>query len=405
MKPVLRLLKKHRYSIVFVFAVLLVLLVVSAFKNASVPVATASFAADILDSQREDSAEAVVMGETYGVVYLDDVAIASLATYEEAASVRDRVLAYYQTGTSEIISYSIAENIEAREVIGVPWNVMTVDGAVSLIVNGTEEAKTYTVVAGDSYWSISRKVGMTLDELYAANPGSKGTTLLVGEVLNIIEVKPMVHVSITERVTETETVGFKTEYESNSSVYIGQYQLKRAGVRGVNQVTYEITSENGVRQSKTRLDTVTVSEPVTQIMYKGTKPLPNVIGTGVFRFPLATKTYITSNYGIYRPAYGGVHKGTDFAAQTGDSIYAVDDGVVTFSGESGTYGYLVKLSHGNGYETYYAHCSKLLVNVGDSVKKGDVIALVGQTGRASGPHLHFEVRVYGTVKNPLDYLP
>ena len=75
-----------------------------------------------------------------------------------------------------------------------------------------------------------------------------------------------------------------------------------------------------------------------------------------------------------------------------------------FSGEKGTYGNLVILSHGNGFLTYYAHCSKLLVQVGDSVTQGQPIAAVGSTGRSTGPHCHFEVRVNGTARNPYNYL-
>jgi len=406
MKPAIRFLKKHRYSLGALAVVLVIALVVAFAHKAPVRIPmTTTFAADILDSQKEDSMEAVAKGETYGVVTINGVAVASLSTYEEAKSVPERVLAYYQSGASEIVSYSIDETIEARPVIGVPWNPMTVEGAVSLIVNGTEEVKKYTVVAGDSFYGIARKIGMGFQELLAANPTAVGSALQVGQLLNVVEVKPMVHVSIIERVTVTESVGFGITYEPNDSIYIGQYQLKSAGVRGQNQVTYEITSVNGVQTAKTRLETVVLSYPVTQVTYKGTKALPNVIGTGVFRYPLDTASYVTSGYGIYRSAYAAVHKGIDLAAWTGDNIYAVDDGVVTFAASSGTYGNLVKLSHGNGYETYYAHCSKLLVSVGDTVKKGDVIALVGQTGRATGPHLHFEVRLNGATKNPLDYLP
>ncbi len=405
MNPFVRFLKKYRYVLGALGIVLAVVLVAVSAAKRPVPIATKTFAADILDSQRENSAEAVAMGETYGVVTVDGVAVASLATYEEAASVLDRVLAHYQSGASEIVSYSIDETIEARRVIGVPWNVMTVDGAVSLIVNGTEEVKTYTVGQGDTFWSISRKVGMDFQAILAANPATANSMLRVGDVVNIVEVKPMVHVSITERVTVTESVSYGVIYENSDAIYIGQYALKSPGVRGSNKVTYEITSVNGVQTSKEKIESLVISYPVTQVTYKGTKPLPNVIGTGVFRYPLDGTRTINSAFGIYRSAFSGVHTGVDLSGWTGDNIYAVDDGVVTFSGSSGTYGNLIKLSHGNGYETYYAHCSKLYVNIGDIVKKGDVIGLVGMTGRATGPHLHFEIRVYDIAVNPLDYLP
>ncbi len=96
----------------------------------------------------------------------------------------------------------------------------------------------------------------------------------------------------------------------------------------------------------------------------------------------------------------GNHKGLDIAAPTGTHIYVAEDGIVTFADWYGGYGYLVKVQHAAGYETYYGHCSKFACSVGDEVSKGDLIAYVGSTGRSTGPHVHFEVRVNGTNYNP-----
>jgi murein DD-endopeptidase MepM/ murein hydrolase activator NlpD len=107
---------------------------------------------------------------------------------------------------------------------------------------------------------------------------------------------------------------------------------------------------------------------------------------------------ISSSYGSRG---GGRHTGVDLRNPKGTPVYAVDDGVVVSSGYSGSYGNLVKLSHGNGIETWYAHCDTLLVSVGAVVKKGQQIATVGITGRATGYHLHFEVRKNGVPQNPM----
>jgi len=110
---------------------------------------------------------------------------------------------------------------------------------------------------------------------------------------------------------------------------------------------------------------------------------------------------ISSGYGSRG---GGRHNGVDLRNPKGTSIYVVDDGVVTFSGYKGSFGNLVRVSHGNGIETWYAHCESLLVSIGDVVRKGDKIATVGMTGRATGYHLHFEVRKNGVPQNPMNYL-
>jgi murein DD-endopeptidase MepM/ murein hydrolase activator NlpD len=94
----------------------------------------------------------------------------------------------------------------------------------------------------------------------------------------------------------------------------------------------------------------------------------------------------------------------DFAGATGTNIWAADGGVVTHAGWKGNYGYCVIIDHQNGYVTYYAHCSKLLVKRGDKVAQGDIIAKVGNTGRSFGSHVHFEIRKNGVCQNPLNYI-
>ena len=98
------------------------------------------------------------------------------------------------------------------------------------------------------------------------------------------------------------------------------------------------------------------------------------------------------------------HTGIDFAGKFGDPIAAVADGVVTYSADRFGYGIMVEINHGNGYSTRYAHNSENLVAVGDEVKKGQVVALMGQTGRATGPNLHFEVLKDGRRMNPVNFI-
>jgi murein DD-endopeptidase MepM/ murein hydrolase activator NlpD len=98
------------------------------------------------------------------------------------------------------------------------------------------------------------------------------------------------------------------------------------------------------------------------------------------------------------------HKGVDFAGKAGASVFAVADGVVTWSSKRYGYGELVEINHGNGYSTRYAHNSENLVAVGDEVSKGETVALMGDTGRATGPNLHFEVLHQGKQVNPVNFV-
>ncbi|HPF18365.1 MAG TPA: M23 family metallopeptidase, partial [Bacillota bacterium] len=99
-----------------------------------------------------------------------------------------------------------------------------------------------------------------------------------------------------------------------------------------------------------------------------------------------------------------MHTGIDIAAASGTNILAANAGTVITAGWNNSYGYMVMIDHGGGIVTLYAHSSKLLVNKGTVVGRGQAIAKVGSTGMSTGPHLHFEVRVNGVYKNPRDYV-
>ncbi len=117
--------------------------------------------------------------------------------------------------------------------------------------------------------------------------------------------------------------------------------------------------------------------------------------------------WITSRFGPRcSPFFRGTtfHHGIDIANEEGTSIKAVADGIVTYSGWEGGYGKLMVIDHGYGYSTRYAHLQRSLVNIGQRVRRGQVIGFMGNTGRSTAPHLHFEIRVNGIPVNPLKYL-
>ncbi len=119
------------------------------------------------------------------------------------------------------------------------------------------------------------------------------------------------------------------------------------------------------------------------------------------------KGWISSYYGKRTDPFTGkpeMHKGLDFASRAGTPIKAVASGVVTWAGKRYGYGNLVEISHGNGYTTRYGHNDKILVEVGDAVKKGDPISLMGSTGRSTGPHVHFEVLLHNRQVDPLRFV-
>lgn len=130
--------------------------------------------------------------------------------------------------------------------------------------------------------------------------------------------------------------------------------------------------------------------------------------SGSFYFPLPANVYrITSYYGYRKDPLTGktaYHEGYDFACAKGTKIFAADDGTVVLAKYNGGYGNCVMINHGGGIMTVYGHCSSLNVVSGQEVKRGDVIAYVGSTGRSTGNHLHFEVRKNGALADPAPYL-
>lgn len=150
----------------------------------------------------------------------------------------------------------------------------------------------------------------------------------------------------------------------------------------------------------------TVQNAITQIKEQKEEErlnaLPSINGIKLAVTPIEGR--ITSRYGARSSIRKSTHTGLDISAVQGTDIKVVADGTVTFASYNGSYGKLVKVDHGNGVETWYAHTSKMYVSVGDTVKAGDVIAAVGSTGNSTGPHLHLEIRVDGEHVNPQDYL-
>ena len=132
----------------------------------------------------------------------------------------------------------------------------------------------------------------------------------------------------------------------------------------------------------------------------------SVIGEvqGIKLATLPVTGIISSRYGVSSSIRSSTHTGLDIAASSGTPISVVSDGTVISAAYTGAYGNLVKVDHGNGVETWYAHTSKMYVTAGQSVKAGDIIAAVGTTGNSTGPHLHFEIRINGNHVNPQNYI-
>lgn len=216
----------------------------------------------------------------------------------------------------------------------------------------------------------------------------------------IIEVIDKLSVKTVSTVSGKYNVAYSTTVIKDKAKAVGYRATKTAGSYGVVSYTDEVTYVNGKESSRERLESKTIKQPSNEVIVVGTAAIS---GGNSFRWPLAGGYFytMTSYYGD-----GRGHKGWDIAGSTGTPICASMSGVVTeaSSGWNGGYGTKVVLDHGNGVKTVYAHCQKLYVKVGDVVTGGQVIATMGNTGRSTGPHLHFEININGSAVNPEIYL-
>lgn len=293
----------------------------------------------------------------------------------------------------------------AEEIVIEPYNttmanVSSKSAAVNKLKSGGQKEETYRVVSGDTIYGICSKLDLTLKELKAMNPGmDENDTLHIGDKFVIQKEVPLLTVETIEVSTFAESIEYDTITKESSSYYIGDTVVTRAGKKGKARVTARLTKHNGETIEREDLKVVVITEPVDKIVVKGTKVPPPKKGTGTFRRPV--------NVGVYRGwgmRWGRMHYGLDYAAPTGTPIYASDGGTVVKAGWHGNFGYFIKIDHGANYQTLYAHCSKMYVKVGDKVFQGQKIAAVGNTGRSTGPHCHFEIFKNGKNVNPANYL-
>lgn len=305
--------------------------------------------------------------------------------------------------TSEGVKYEyigFVEDVEIEPCSTTLNNVSSLSTAVRAIRNGGQEATVYVVEGGDTIYGICEKLGISFDQLQAMNPGlTLETTLHAGDTFNTQKEIPLLTLKTIEVSTFAESIPYGTDYNESSYYYRGESIVTRAGVDGKASITARLTRYNGDIVEREDLNSEVLTEPINEIITKGTKPVPPKKGTGTFIRPVNVGIY--SEYG-YR--WGRLHEGVDLAAPTGTAIRAADGGTVTYAGWFGAYGYTVRIDHGGNVETLYAHCSELYVSAGESVFQGQTIAAVGSTGRSTGPHCHFEIMINGGTVNPAYYI-
>ncbi|MBQ8148455.1 MAG: M23 family metallopeptidase [Lachnospiraceae bacterium] len=298
-------------------------------------------------------------------------------------------------GEDGILSVEFQEEIEIIETYAARDQLTDVETAFSSITKEHANNEIYQVQSGDCLSIIADKYGMSTDELLAINEGLEvDSNILIGDQIVVMVPKPELSVIMQEQTTYTEDYEAPVQYVDNPDKYVGDNTVIQEPQTGNRTVTAVVTYNNGTETEREIIKEQINSVAVAKIVERGTKALPTYIRP-------TTYGVLTSPYG---PRWGTVHKGIDWGVPTGTACRASRAGTVVSAGWSGGYGYCVVIDHGDGVRTRYAHLSSISVSNGQYVDQGQVIALTGNTGNSTGPHIHFEIIVNGTHVNPANYL-
>lgn len=347
-------------------------------------------------------------------LYVDGEFIAAMESREELQAVLDGLKeGRYDKNDPD----QRAEFVQAVVMEDGLYPISTLGDASALrsaLTSQTVVERTYTVQAGDVLGTIAVKHDMTTAELRAMNPAYANTDMIkAGDKLVVQRAESLLQVKVLKTIRYTETIDYttKTVYRDDKPVTYSKTTTK--GVEGSQNVTADITYIDGVEVSRTVTNRTVTKQPVTKVVEQGTQKVVSSSGSsvtqgdGVTRGSMLWPVPICHNMSR---GFGRGHYGLDITngpiKVLGKPAVAADGGTViqAATGWNGGYGNVVKIQHSNGLVTVYAHLQSIKVVKGQKVSRGQTIGLVGNSGRSSGPHLHFEVIKNGVKVNPLNYV-
>lgn len=255
----------------------------------------------------------------------------------------------------------------------------------------------YTVQSGDTVSDIADQYDVSADSILWANPKLEDNPdmLAIGQVINIPPVSGVLYTVASGDTVRSIADKFKGKKTVDSIVNDTVNLEFNQGLHDLKAPDYALTVGQFLMVPGGNKPYI----PRVVNAYSGPIPATAARGTGNFGWPVSGR--ITQKFWSHHP-------GIDIGAPKGTPIYAADSGYVVTAGwdqERVSYGFMILINHGNGFVTRYGHLSSFNVEVGDSVKKGQLIGRVGSTGNSTGPHLHFEIIKNGERRNPFGYLP
>lgn len=327
---------------------------------------------------------------------------------ETARNALEQAKSYYgQVGEGGIEKINVLEEVAAISSNIEPEKIFSSEEAANMLLFGNTNAQYHFVeTEGETFDYIANRYSIKVDDIKTANPAVDSTNMAVGEAILLNRVNPLISVQVKRVIVSREETSFETEQRDNYDMPRGEINIVVEGAPGEDEITTEIIERNGMVMAQSRVSTVTLVEPETRVVDRGAKMViasrnnyTAYLGNGEFGWPVNGE--ISSRFGARSL---GWHSGLDIEGAVGTPISASEAGIVVFAAYDGSYGNCVRIDHGNDKITYYAHMQAFAVSVGEMVKRGQMVGTIGMTGRTTGPHVHFEVRVQGAIQNPLQYL-
>ena len=319
--------------------------------------------------------------------------------FAEIEPEKEKDFSDYELG---LVSLAYGDPIEVVEAYLPPEDVTPLQEAIEQVTKEEEKDKIYEVVAGDTLSQIAEDNGLTMDKLIDINPTIEdaGATIRVGDEIIVTSPEPELSVVRQEQQYYEEDYDAEVVYIDNDSWYTTEKVTRQEPSAGHRRVVAVVSYRNDSETARDIQKEEVTIEAVPKIVERGTKIPPTYIK------PISGGR-LSSGFGRRNAPTKGAssnHKGIDWATPIGTAVMASCDGVVTKAGWGSGYGYVVYIEHGDGRQTRYGHLSKVLVSAGQKVSQGQKIALSGNTGRSTGPHVHFEILIGGSQVNPLNYL-
>lgn len=301
-----------------------------------------------------------------------------------------------------LIDMNFGDEVEVVEAYLREDELTPLAEAIEEVTKDKEKNKIYEVVAGDTLGGIAYSNDLTLEKLIAMNDTIEDefSTIRVGDELIVTVPEPELSVERKEENYYEEDYEAEVVYVDNDEWYTNQTKVLQEPSAGHRKVVAIVSYRNNAEVEREIIKEEIVLEAVPKIVERGTKIPPTYIkpiSGGRLSSKFGKRSAPTRGASTY-------HKGVDWATPVGTAVMASASGTVAKAGWGRGYGYVVYINHPDGRQTRYGHLSKVLVSAGQKVSQGDKIALSGNTGVSSGPHVHFEILINGTQVNPFDYL-